>query len=199
MKVLICGFEPFGEEPVNPAQQVVRALPSRLGAAAIERAELPVSFGRDVRALRAAIERHDPDVVLCLGQAGGRAEVTPEFVGINYIRARIPDNDGARPCGRPVVEGGPDAHFATVPVHGIAECLQEAGIPSRVSYTAGTFCCNEVLYAALHMAATERPRMRAGFIHLPYLPEQASRKEPGTPSMPLGTMVRAVELAIGAC
>ncbi len=119
-------------------------------------------------------------------------------MGINYALARIPDNDGARPRGVPVVPGGPDAYFATVPVHAMVERMRAAGIPAAVSFSAGTFCCNEVLYALLHLCATEAAGVRGGFIHVPYAAEQAPELPAGTPTMPLDTMVRGLELALEA-
>ena len=167
MKILVTGFEPFEGAAINPALEAVRRLPDTIAGASIVRAELPVVFGKDIEVLRAAVAEHEPDVTLCIGQAGGRTHITPEFVGINYAHARIPDNEGNQPLAQPIVEGGPDAYFTTLPVHAMVEKMRAAGIPAAVSYTAGPFCCNEMLYAVLHLCATEYPAMRGGFIHVP--------------------------------
>lgn len=199
MKVLVTGFEPFGGESVNPALEAVRRLPDIIAGAQVVTAELPVAFGRDVEVLREAVAEHVPDVCVCVGQAGGRPSVTPEFVGINYIHAPIPDNDGKQPIAQQVIEGAPAAYFSSLPVHAIAGRMGESGIPAAVSYSAGTFCCNEVLYALMHLCATDYPQMRGGFIHVPYTPEQAARKDADVPSLPIDTAVRALSIALETC
>lgn len=198
MRILVTGFEPFGGAGANPALEAVRRLPAEVAGARVLAHALPVAFGRDAEELRGLVRGLRPDAVVCVGQAGGRSRITPEFVGINYALARIPDNDGARPRGVPVVPGGPDAYFATVPVHAMVERMRAAGISAAVSFSAGTFCCNEVLYALLHLCATEAAGVRGGFIHVPYAAEQAPELPAGTPTMPLGTMVRGLELALEA-
>lgn len=199
MNILVAAFEPFGGERMNPALEAVRRLPGTVGGARLIKVQLPVAFGRDAETLREAVAAHAPDVCLCVGQAGGRDCVTPEFVGINYIHARIPDNDGKQPIAEPVIAGAPAAYFSSLPVHAMARKMGEAGIPAAVSYSAGTYCCNEVLYAVLHLCATDYPQMRGGFIHVPYAPEQAARKGDGAPAMSIDTMVEGLVLAIEAC
>lgn len=198
MKILVTGFEPFEGATINPALEAVRRLPDTIAGASIVRAELPVVFGKDIEVLRTAVAEHEPDVTLCIGQAGGRTHITPEFVGINYAHARIPDNEGNQPLAQPIVDGGPDAYFTTLPVHAMVEKMRAAGIPAAVSYTAGTFCCNEMLYAVLHLCATEYPAMRGGFIHVPYATEQAAPLAEGTASLPIETMVAGLICAIEA-
>ena len=144
-----------------------------------------------------AIEREAPDAVLCLGQAGGRAAITPERVAINVDDARIPDNAGEQPVDRPTVPGGPAAYFATLPVKAMAEAIRAAGVAAEVSNTAGTFVCNHLMYAVLHLLAERYPGVRAGFMHVPFVPEQTGDK-PGQPSMPLADMVRGLTAAVGA-
>ena len=144
----------------------------------------------------AAIKRENPAIVLCLGQAGGRAKVTPEFVGINYTDARIPDNDGARPRGTRLLEGAPDAHFSTLPVHAMAQAMADAGVPAAVSYTAGAYVCNAVLFSTLHALAKSRSTVRAGFVHVPYSPGQARRLPETTPCMPVPLMRKAIVSAL---
>lgn len=197
MKVLVTGFEPFGGATINPALEAVRRLPSRIAGAEVVTAQIPVVFGKGPAAVEAAIDAERPDVVLCIGQAGGRSHVTPEFVGINYANARIPDNEGNQPVGR-LEPDGPDAYFATVPVFAMVDAARAAGVPAAVSYTAGTFCCNEVLYELLHCLATRHPGVRGGFVHVPYASEQALSMGEGTASMSVDTMVAGLAAMIGA-
>jgi pyroglutamyl-peptidase len=195
-KILVTGFEPFGGEKTNPSWEVASTLPATIAGHAVVCERIPVSFGRGPAAVLAAIRREDPSIVLCLGQAGGRAKVTPEFVGINYADARIPDNDGGQPRGARLLEDAPDAYFSTLPVHAMARAMVDAGVPAAVSYTAGTYVCNAVLFSALHALAKSRPTVRAGFVHVPYSPEQACRLPEATPSMPVALMRKAITSAL---
>jgi pyroglutamyl-peptidase len=200
MRILVTGFEPFDGEPVNPALEAVRRLPAQLGEHTIERRPLPAVFHRALAVLGDAVRTVRPDILIAVGQAGGRSEMSIERVAINVDDARIPDNDGASPIDRPVVPGGPAAYFTNLPLKAITRALLEAGIPAKVSNTAGTFVCNHVFYGAMHLVATEFPAMRAGFIHIPFLPEQIAR-HPGQPSMAVETvvagLVKALEVAAG--
>src|SRR6266436_4376750 len=175
MKALVTGFEPFGGDSVNPALEAVLRLPPRLDALEIATASLPSAFGRALAALEDALVATRPDIVLCVGQAGGRTELSLERVAVNVDDARIPDNDGQQPIDRPVVAGGPAAYFANLPIKAAAAALREAGLPAIVSNTAGTFVCNHVFYGLMHLAATRFPDLRGGFLHVPYLPSQAAR------------------------
>ena len=195
MKALVTGFEPFGGEPVNPALEAVRRLPTRLDALDVATAALPAVFGRALDALEDAIVASDPDIVLCVGQAGGRAALSLERVAINIDDARIADNAGQQPIDRPVVPGGPAAYFATLPIKAAAAALRQAGLPAIVSNTAGTFVCNHVFYGLMHLAATRRLRLRGGFLHVPYLPEQTTR-QPEAPSMALADIARGIEIVL---
>ena len=196
LRVLVTGFEPFGGESVNPSMQAVLSLAANPPADVVLCTEiLPVSHARTPQALRAAVARHRPDVVIATGEASGRAEISVERVGINVNDFRIADNDGTQPADVPVIEGGPAAYFATIPVKAVAAALRAAGVPVNVSNTAGTHLCNHTLYLLGHLAATEYPGMRSGFLHLPRLPEQAAR-HPGQPSMATATMVTALRTAI---
>src|SRR5439155_7660274 len=186
---------PFGGESVNPALKAVLRLPPRLGALAVATASLPWGFGRAVAALEAALVATRPDIVLGVGQAGGRAELSLERVAINVDDARIPDNDGQQPIDRPVVADGPAAYFATLPIKAAARALREAGLPTAVSNTAGTFVCNHVFYGLMHLAATRQLPLRGGFLHVPYSPSQAARFS-GAPSMALEQIVRGIEIIL---
>ena len=192
--VLLTGFAPFGGEAVNPSWQAVSALHGkRIGGHRIVARELPVAFGASLEALRGAIAELQPALVLCVGQAGGRAQLSIERVAINVDDARIPDNAAAQPVDVPVVAGGPAAYFATVPIKAILAALRAAGIPAEVSQTAGTYVCNHVFYGLMH--ALRASRVRGGFIHIPYAPEQAAR-HPGAPSLPVETVVQALRIAL---
>ena len=195
MKILVTGFEPFGGEKMNPAYEAVKLLPDVIAGAEVVKVEIPVVTVKDVAAVEAAIDEYGPDVVFCIGQAGGRTHVTPEFVGINYRNYRIPDNEGNQVVGC-IAEGGPDAYFAKLPVNAMVDAAKAKGIPAAVSYTAGTYCCNEVMYGLLHCIATKHPEMRGGFIHVPYATEQAVNLSATTPSMTLAMIADALETMI---
>ena len=197
MKVLVTGFEPFGGATINPALEAVQRLPRQIAGAEVVTVQIPVVFGKDSAAVEAAIDEHAPDVVVCVGQAGGRSHITPEFVGINYANARIPDNEGNQPVGRLEADGS-DAYFATLPVFAMVDACRAAGVPAAVSYTAGTFCCNEVLYELLHCLATRHPGVRGGFVHVPYAAEQVVGMGEGTASMSVDMMVAGLTAMIGA-
>ena len=197
-KILVTGFSPFGGEQINPAWEAVKRLPDRIAGAELVKLEIPTSFSRCGPAVEAAVEAHRPDAILCVGQAGGRACISVERVTINLAEARIPDNDGDQPVDEPIQADGPDAYFSTLPVKAMAQNVRARGIPCQISYSAGTFVCNCVMYQALHLAARRYPTLRAGFIHVPYLHEQAVDKPAGTPSMELPTLVQALESAVEA-
>ncbi|MBV8086180.1 MAG: pyroglutamyl-peptidase I [Chloroflexi bacterium] len=196
LTILLTGFEPFGGEPVNPSSEAVDAIglapPAGLRLAT---AILPCSYARTLPSLRRAVAEHRPDAVICVGQAGGRTDISVERVAVNIDDGRIADNDGVQRVDEPIVPAGPAAYFATLPIKAIVARLRDRGIPSSVSGTAGAFLCNHAMYGALHLAATERPGIRAGFIHVPYLPEQAAR-HPGSCSMGLETLIAGLRLAI---
>ena len=192
-RLLITGFDPFGGEQLNPSWEAVKDLPDRIGDLQITKMEIPTVFGLAAEKVLAASNELDPDVVLCIGQAGGRGAVTPEVIGINLREARIPDNSGNQPVNTPVIPGGPAAYFATVPVREMVKAIRSEDIPAALSYSAGAFVCNDVLYTLLrrfHGSGT-----RVGFIHVPFLPQQAIN---GQPSMPQEQIVRALTLAIAA-
>lgn len=195
--VLVTGFAPFGGEDVNPSWEICKALPSAIGAARIHVLRVPTAFRAAIEVVAAEVERLSPDVVLCLGQAGGRAALSVERVGINMDDARIPDNAGTQPIDEPIAAQGPAAYFATVPIKAMVAAIREAGVSAEVSNSAGTFVCNHLLYGVLHYLAASGRAARAGFIHVPWLDTQAVAR-PGAPAMALATMVRGVEAAIAA-
>jgi pyroglutamyl-peptidase len=197
MKILVTGFEPFGGEPINPSWEAVRHLPDTISGAEIIKVEIPVVFGRSADVVHEAIVKHDPDVVLHVGQAGGRFEVTPERVAINVDDGRIPDNDGQQPIDTPIREDGPAAYFTSLPVKAMVTAMRQAGIPGRVSNTAGTYVCNHIMYQSLYMSDHEFPGKRAGFIHVPYSPQQVVNQPP-QPSMGIDDMTTALAAGIGA-
>ena len=197
MKILVTGFDPFGGEKVNPALEAVKSLPSEIHGAEIHWVEIPTVFYRSAEVLEAEIVRFQPDAVLCIGQAGGRASLTPERVAINQDDARIPDNQGNQPVDTPIRLDGQAAYFSTLPIKAMVQAIKEEGLPATVSNTAGTFVCNHLMYQALYLADKKFPNMRAGFMHIPYMTEQVINK-PNTASMNLTDIVRGIEAAIGA-
>ena len=191
-KLLITGFDPFGGESINPAWEAVRLLPDVIRDFELVKLEIPTVFGAAAQVVIDKAEEIHPDAIISVGQAGGRAAVTPEMVGINLRYASIPDNMGALPCDIPIAEGGPAAYFSTLPVRAMAKAICDAGLPGTVSYSAGSFVCNDVLYSLLHHF--DETAVRAGFIHVPFLPEQTKDK----PSLPLEQTAAALRAAIEA-
>ena len=189
-KLLITGFDPFGGESVNPSWEAVKLLPDQIGEYTLHKLQIPTVFGLAPQTVLEKAAEVNPDVIICVGQAGTRSAVTPERIGINVRDARIPDNQGRIPCDEAIVPGGPDGLFSTLPVKAMISAICDAGLPGAVSNTAGTFVCNEVLCSLLHRYAGTP--VRCGFIHVPWLPEQ------GSPSLALHDTVRALAAAIGA-
>ena len=176
MKILVTGFTPFGGETINPSWEAVRALDDSIAGADIIKCEIPTEFEASIDALKAAIDAHQPNAILCVGQFGGSPSIQIERVAINLRDARTPDNAGFQPHDQPVVDSAPDAFFSTIPTRQITERLRTAGIPAALSYSAGTYVCNNLLYAALYESsqAEKGNFARCGFIHVPYLPDQAA-------------------------
>lgn len=173
-KLLITGFEPFGGETMNPSWEAVSSLPEEINEYKITKLKLPVTFGQAAEVAIKAAEELRPDVILCIGQAGGREAITPELMGINLRHADIPDNIGQTPKDEPIIEGGTIARFSTVSVRKMTEAIRNYGLPARVSYSAGVYVCNDLLYTLL--SYFDGSETRVGFIHIPYAPEQG--KEP---------------------
>ena len=192
--VLLTGFEPFNGATINPAWEAVRALKGWSGEDfLVEVLQLPCVFGFANRVLRGAIDEMKPEVVICVGQAGGRADLTVERVAINIDDAPILDNDKQQPVDATIVEDGPAAYFATLPVKAIVAAMRERGLRASVSQTAGTFVCNHVFYGLMHHV--DGRKVRGGFIHVPYLPEQAAAFA-GAPSMALADIVEGLRVAV---
>lgn len=190
-KLLITGFDPFGGATINPAWEAVKLLPDQVGDFEVHKLEIPTVFGLAAETVLAKAATLLPDVILCVGQAGGRAAVTPERIGVNIRDARITDNACNQPSGEFIAPEGPAAYFATVPVKEMAAAICAADLPGTVSNSAGAFVCNDTLYSLLHhYAGTD---VKVGFIHVPYLPEQ------GEPSLPLEKTAAALQAAIEVC
>lgn len=198
MKVLITGFDPFGGADINPAYEAVKLLPDQIKDAEIIKMEIPTVFKKEGEILEKGILENKPDIVICVGQAGGRSAVTIEKVAINLIEARIPDNEGRQPLDCPVHDDGENAYFAKLPVKAMVHEIKSHGIPAKISYTAGTFVCNDVMYRLLYMIDKKYPSMRGGFIHVPYLPEQVTDLPDGTPSMSAQMIADALRYAVEA-
>ncbi|MBS0213173.1 MAG: pyroglutamyl-peptidase I [Proteobacteria bacterium] len=196
--VLLAGFEPFGGEQANPAQDVVRALDGRVIAGhRVASRVLPVTFAAAAEGLSETIATLRPSLAIGIGQAGGRSRISIERVAINLIDARIPDNAGVQPVDAPVVAGAPAAYFTTLPVKAMLAALHAADVPAEASFSAGSFVCNTLFYALMHTLAAHHPSTRGGFIHVPWLPAQAVR-HPGAASMAIATLSQGIAIAIEA-
>lgn len=197
MKILVTGFEPFGGSSVNPSEQVVMRLQDiSMPGVDLATAILPVDRNMSAQKLIEVCKAVQPGAILCLGEAARRSAISVERVAINLMDYRIPDNHGCRATDQPVVSGGPTAYFATIPAREIFEKLGLAGIPAELSLSAGSFLCNQVLYEILHNLSMNRLAIKAGFIHLPSLPEQAAQLNPKLPGMDIETALKGVLLAL---
>lgn len=195
MKILVTGFDPFGGDKENPSAKILNNLPDVIGGAEILKLEVPTIFNKSVDLIVDAINRLKPDVVISLGQAGGRTAVSIERVAINVDDARIKDNEGNQPIDQPIDANGPKALFSTLPIKAITEGLKAQNLPAVISNTAGTFVCNHVMYGVLRHIEKQGLNIRAGFIHMPYETKQVIQ-QPNLPSMNLMDMVKSVEIAI---
>ena len=204
MKILVTGFEPFNGGSINPSEQIVHRLTAPEGVTLIKKI-LPVEFQKAGIQLKELFQEYRPDVVLSIGQAGGRAEITVERIAINIDCVKssngskiLPDNAGNVPVDEPIEAEGAPAYFSTLPIWKLVEAIQNQGIPAAISNTAGTYVCNHVMYVNLHQATTKYPNMKAGFIHVPFLPEQIAEREDKErlAAMPLEDMVKALQAAI---
>lgn len=198
MKILVTGFDPFGGEPVNPAYEAVKLLPKEIKGAEIITIEIPTVFGRGADTVEKAIIEYKPDAVVCVGQAGGRSCISIERVGINLREASIPDNDGNQPANEKAKEDGENAYFATIPVKSMVNNVRKHGIPSHISYTAGSYVCNDVMYTLLYNIDKKYPGIKGGFIHVPFATEQVTSKPNNIASMPVETIAKGLEYSIEA-
>ena len=197
MKILVTGFDPFGSDKINPAIEAVKRLPDTIKGAKIIKLEIPTVFNKSAQVVHQAIVKEQPDYVLNVGQAGGRSALTPERVAININDGRIPDNDGYQPLDETIQPDGDTAYFTQLPIKAMAKAIRAAGLPAIVSNTAGTYVCNHIFYQVQYMRAKEFPNLKAGFIHIPFLPEQVITR-PNQPSMALADIVKGLTAAIGA-
>lgn len=197
MKVLLTGFDPFGGDKVNPATEAVKRVSDNVNGVEVVKIEVPTVFHKSIDVVAKTIEEVKPDAVLCIGQAGGRAELTPERVAINLDDARIADNEGNQPIDVKIFEDGEPAYFATLPIKAMVASMRNASIPASVSNTAGTFVCNHLMYGVLYTLAKKYPGVRGGFMHVPFIPEQVINRA-NTPSMALADIVKGIEAAITA-
>ncbi len=198
MKILITGFEEFGEEAFNPSWEAIKRLPDEVMKCQIIKSQIPTSFNRSWEVVEHAMELHRPDIILCVGLAGGRPAITPEKVAINLAEARIPDNDGDQPIDQVIRPDGETAYFTNLPIKAMVKKMRDAGIQADVSYTAGTFVCNAIMYHVLHTVYQSETTMKAGFIHVPYATEQLEDKPRGTPAMSLDSISHGLLLALEA-
>ncbi|MGI6189333.1 MAG: pyroglutamyl-peptidase I [Clostridiales bacterium] len=195
MKVLLTGFDPFGGETTNPSYEAVKLVPDTIDDIQVIKIEVPTVFRKSIEKLEQSIEEHKPDIVICVGQAGGRYEISIERVAINIDDARIPDNEGNQPIDEPIFADGDAAYFSNLPIKAITNEIKKAGIPVSVSNTAGTFVCNHIMYGLLYLIQKKYQNMQGGFIHVPFLPEQVLNK-PNTPYMSLEYIAKALIVAV---
>lgn len=196
MKLLLTAFDPFGGSDINPALEAVRLVADRIGDVEIMKLEVPTVFRKSVETVAARMEAVKPDAVLCIGQAGGRCDLTPERVAINLDDARIPDNEGNQPVDVTVFEDGAPAYFSSLPIKAMVAKIREAGLPASVSNTAGTFVCNHLMYGVLYHISRSFPGVKGGFMHVPFVPSQTV--EHPAPSMSEQDIARGIEAAIAA-
>ena len=197
MNVLITGFDPFGGEPINPAWEAVKAMKDEIAGATITKLQIPTVVNKSIAKVHEKMLELRPDIVISIGQAGGRFGVTPERVAINVTDARIPDNEGNQPIDEPIFADGDAAYFSNLPVKAMVQEIRNAGYPSTLSNTAGTYICNHVMYGILYYIQKEFPNVRGGFIHVPYTVSQVVNK-PATPSMAIADITAALEAAVKA-
>ncbi len=196
MKILVTGFDPFGGEKTNPAIEAVKRIDENIEGAEIIKLEIPTVFNKSADVVEEKIKEVNPDVILSVGQAGGRYDITVERVAINEDDARIADNEGNQPIDTKIREDGEAAYFASIPIKAIVEEIKAEGIPASVSNSAGTFVCNHIMYQDLYLAE-KYGNIKAGFIHVPFLPEQVLDKK-NTSSMSLEDIVKGLNAAIRA-
>ena len=195
MKVLITGFDKFGGESINPSSLCVNSLPDVIDNIEIKKITLPTVFKDSSQVLEENIDSFSPNIVICVGQAGGRSKITPERIAINIDDARIPDNTGNSPIDEAIRKDGENAYFSTLPIKAIVDELNKNNIPSAISNTAGTFVCNHIMYEALYLSSKKYPNIKAGFIHIPYIEEQVKDK-PNMPFMKKEEIIQTLKIII---
>ena len=194
-KILVTGFDPFGGEKINPALEVIKLLPQKIGDNEIKILEIPTVYKKSLEKIEEEIKIFNPDFILSIGQAGGRADITIERVAINIDDFRIKDNEGNQPIDEKIFEDGDSAYFSTLPIKAIQNEIEKNKIPASISNTAGTFVCNHVFYGVRYLAEKKYKNIKSGFIHIPFLPEQVLGKN-NLPSMSLETILKAITIAI---
>lgn len=197
MKVLITGFDPFGGEKINPSYEAVKLLDNKINGAIVIKRELPTVFNKSIEKLNKIIEEESPDIVICVGQAGGRFNISIERVAINIDDARIPDNEGNEPIDSKIFGNGDNAYFSNLPIKAMVQKINENNIPAEISNTAGTYVCNHIMYGLLYLINTKHRNIKGGFIHVPYIPEQVIGKR-NIPYMTIHEIKKALTLAITA-
>ena len=197
MRILLTGFDPFGGEPVNPAEEAVKMVSDNINGAEVIKITIPTVQNKSVQAIEEAIEAHKPDVVISVGQAGGRYDISPERVAINIDDFRIKDNEGNQPTDQVIKNDGQPAYFSNLPIKAMVKHMNDNNIPATLSNTAGTFVCNHVMYGILYMIDKKYPNIKGGFIHVPYIPSQVVTK-PNMPSMSASDITKGLELCIKA-
>ena len=195
MKILLTAFEPFGGESVNPALEAMKRIDEQIGEAQIVKIEVPTSFCRADKTVTQAIDVDNPDVVIMLGQAGGRTAITPEKIAVNFKAAKIPDNDGCMPFGEQIIKNAADNYESTLPIDDIVKNIKNTGVPAEISNSAGTYVCNCLFYSVMHYIVTSGKTIKAGFIHVPYEMSQVKNK-PDVFAMTLDDIVKGLEVAI---
>ena len=195
MRALLTGFDPFEGNSINPALEVLRDVRERIGGIEVRGIEIPTVFGKSMERILEVAKEFKPDVILCIGQAGGRYEMSLERVAINLNDARIKDNEGNQPIDEVIYADGENAYFSNLPLKAMMAEMRERGIPTAISNTAGTFVCNYVMYGVLYHIHKHNIAKKGGFIHIPYMPQQVINK-PNTPYMEKERMVRGVEIAL---
>lgn len=196
MKIIVAGFDTHEDEYMNPAYEAVKLLPDHIKGAEIIKVEIPTVFGEVKEVIEALIRKEHPDIVLSVGEAGGRADITIERVGINIMDARRPDNKGNQPIDEIIEKDGETVYFSNMPVKTMVNEIRKQGIPASVSYTAGTYVCNYVLYTTMYMINKKYKNIKGGFIHVPFCPEQSITKATNTPTMSLKNIAKALEVAL---
>jgi pyroglutamyl-peptidase I len=198
MKILVTGFESLGNDEFSPSVDIVKMLPIVVEDAFVVKLEVPALFVKSITTVTDAIDEHNPEAVICVGQFGGRFGITPEFVAINYINSHLPDNAGNRPQNKVVSPDGPAAYITDLPINGMVTAIKEAGVPAEVSYAAGTSLSNSLMYGVARHIEQNRLRTISGFLHIPYIPSQTVLLPRPAPSLSTDDIRNGIEAAIGA-